>query len=144
MNLGTGGGAGAAAFASAYGGLSLADATAKAYLAVFGVAADAAKVDAILNASVPNGQGGAFTRAAYLAAAAGAPMESLGAKAAVAGFLLSQAVQSESGVYGAAEDTYTQVLAHGLVPSLDTEFVFTYGRSVQLTGVPLVADPSLT
>ena len=117
VNLATGAGAGASAFQASYGALSLSDATAKAYAAVFGAPADATKVAALLNTLVPDGLGGQETRGAYFAQYGGDGPNGQGTKAAMIGFLLSQAVHDGSGVYGAATEHYLAAIAHGSAPA---------------------------
>ncbi len=144
VGLGSGTGAGAAAFQAGYGGLSLADATAKAYLAVFGVVADTAKVSALLTSLVPDGLGGQETRAQYFAQYGGDGPNGQGTKAALIGFLLSNAVHDGSGVYGAATEHYLATLAHGLAPTFDTDLVLAYGQDVSLVGVRPTPDVTVT
>ena len=143
VGLGTPGGVGAAAFADTYASLSLTDAVARAYRAVFGTPPADGKVDAILDTLVPDGLGGMETRAQYFAQYGGDGPQGIGTKAAAVGFLLSVAVAGEIGVYGVAEAHYAQALAHGAVPPLDTEFALTYGRDISVVGQPLL-DATLT
>ena len=143
-NLATGPGAGAAAFQANYGSLSLAEATAKAYAAVFGATADAAKVSALLDTLVPDGLGGQETRAQYFAQYGGDGPNGQGTKAAMIGFLLSNAVHDGSGVYGASTEHYLATLAHGFAPAFGSELALTYGAPVSLVGVPPTPDPTIT
>ena len=144
VNLATGPGAGAAAFAADYGSLSLADATSKAYLAVFGTAADATKVAALLNTLVPDGLGGQETRSAYFAQYGGDGPSGQGAKAAMIGFLLANAVETGSGVYGASTEHYLAAIAHGQAPAFGSELALTYGPTVNLVGSTPIPDPTVT
>ena len=144
VNLATGAGAGASAFQASYGALSLSDATAKAYAAVFGAPADATKVAALLNTLVPDGLGGQETRGAYFAQYGGDGPNGQGTKAAMIGFLLSQAVHDGSGVYGAATEHYLAAIAHGTAPAFGSELALTYGAAVNLVGTPPLADPTVT
>ncbi len=141
VNLAGPQGAGAATFQAAYGGLSLADATAKAYQAVFGTAADAAKVSAILNASVPDGVGGTETRAQYFAQYGGDGPNGTGTKAAMVGFLLADSVKEGFGVYQQADLHFLADLAHGTA-LFNVDLLATYGPPAGLVGAP-VADPTL-
>lgn len=136
-------GAGQAKFSADYGALNLRDATAKAYQAVFGTAADAAKVSALLDASVPNGLGGTYTRADYFAQYGGDGINGQGTKAAMVGFLLSNAVATGSGVYGAADLHYIQALEHGQAPAGPVALIPTYTPEVNLVGTPAVLDPTV-
>ena len=144
VNLATGPGAGAAAFAADYGSLSLADATSKAYLAVFGTAADATKVAALLNTLVPDGLGGQETRSAYFAQYGGDGPNGQGAKAAMIGFLLANAVETGAGVYGASTEHYLAAIAHGQAPAFGSELALTYGPTVNLVGSTPIPDPTVT
>ena len=137
-------GDGRAQFAADYGALDLRGATAKAYQAVFGVAADAAKVSALLDASVPDGLGGVYTRADYFARYGGDGINGQGTKAAMVGFLLSNAVATGSGVYGAADLHYVQALEHGAVPTGPTELAPAYVNAVSLVGTTAVTDPTIS
>ena len=144
VNLATGPGAGAAAFQASYGALSLVDATAKAYAAVFGAMADAAKVSALLDTLVPDGLGGQETRAQYFAQYGGDGPNGQGTKAAMIGFLLSNSVHDGSGVYGAATEHYLSALAHGSAPAMGSELALHYGPAVSLVGVTSTPDPTVT
>ncbi len=138
-NLATGSGAGAASFQAAYGGLSLADATAKAYAAIFGFAPAAGKVDAILNAQVPNGLGGTETRAQYLADITGG--SAAAQKAAAIGFLLADSVKEGFGTYQQADLHFLADLAHGTA-AFNVDLLAAYGQAPSLVGQPVV-DPTL-
>ncbi len=104
-------GAGMAAFTAAYGGLSLSDATAKAYGEIFGFAADASKVSAILTAQT--GIASAPTRADYFAYYGQDGADGIGTKAAMVGYLLNQAVVADLGVYAHDNDLFLTALAAG-------------------------------
>lgn len=130
-------------FSADYGALTLRDATAKAYLAIFGVTADAAKVSALLDSPVPNGLGGTYTRADYLTTYGGDGINGQGTKAALVGFLLSNAVATGGGVYGAAVVHYVQALEHGVVPAGPTELIVAYGPDVALVGTPATLDATV-
>ena len=106
-------GEGAAAFSATYGALSVADTATAAYTAIFGTAPSAAQVSSFLNDSVPNGLGGTETRLAYLAGYGGDGQAGLGTKAALVGWLLSQAVSSGVGAYATADAHFLQELASG-------------------------------
>ena len=124
-------GAGAAAFTAAYGALSLSDATKKAYLEVFGVAADDAKVSAILTAQT--GLAAAPTRADYFAYYGQDGANGVGTKAAMVGFLLNQAVVADTGVYAHDNDLFLTALAAGSA-SYNVDLKTAYAA----TGAPLV------
>ena len=139
-SLSTGEGAGAAAFAQAYGALSVADVTAKAYGQVFGIAPDAAKVDAILNTLVSDGRGGVETRAQYFADITGGGSNTLGEKAAIIGFLLADSVKEGFGIYQQADLHFLQDLAHGTA-AYGVDLIAAYSQPVTMVGAP-VADHS--
>lgn len=123
INLGHDG-EGKAAFTTNYGSLSLFDATKKAYAEIFGSSdATDAKIHELLDASVSvNGHAG--TRADYFTAYG---HDDLGAKAAMVGWLLSEAVASDSGVYAKANDAFLLDLADGA--NFDISLIGTYGPS---------------
>lgn len=114
VNLGRAG-AGAAAFAAHYAALSLADATSQEYAQIFGTTPTAAKVDALLSSLVTS-NGVTMSRAAYLALYGGDGLNGVGTKAAVAGWLLSEAVHAGVGTYATAETAYLSDLAQGHAP----------------------------
>ena len=99
-------GAGQAWFQSNYGGLSLSDALSKAYATIFGSAPSADKVSVLLNSQVPDGLGGAETRAQYFAFYGQDGMTGLGTKAAMVGWLLAEAATSDLGTYALSNDAF--------------------------------------
>ena len=135
------GGSGTQAFHAAYDSLSLADTTAKAYAAVFGTAADAAKVSALLDTLVPDGLGGMETRAAYFAGFGQDGANGIGTKAAMIGFLLANSVSSGQGAYQQAEFNFLADLAHGTA-QFNVDLLATYAKAPALVGAP-VLDPTL-
>ena len=138
-NLATGPGAGAAAFQASYGALSLTDATAKAYAAIFGTTPTADKITAILNAQVSNGLGGTETRAQYFSDITGGSAASQ--KAAAIGFLLADSVKEGFGLYQQADLHFLQDLAHGTAV-FNIDLLATYTQAPSLVGQP-VADPTI-
>ncbi len=90
-----------ASFTAGYGALSLTDATAKAYLEIFGKAADAAKLGAILTPE----------RSSYFLSLGG---DALGQKAAMVGFLLAEAAKSDTGPYAVMNENFLYDLADGV------------------------------
>ena len=110
-------GDGAAAFTAAYGALSLADATSKAYAVIFGTTPTADKVAAILNA--PSTLPGETTRADYFAYYGGDGPTGVGTKAALVGWLLSEAVKADVGTFALADDAYLTALAAGAHQHVD-------------------------
>ncbi|WP_205685770.1 bluetail domain-containing putative surface protein [Caulobacter vibrioides] len=149
-------GEGATAFKSAYGGLTLAQATAKAYAEIFGFAADAAKVDELLNSPVPNGAGGSYTRQAYFASYGGDGADGIGTKAAMVGWLLAAAAKENVGVYAKANNGFLSDLAadgvaffqHGLIQAYGAPTpTATPGVNLSVTGAasvsPTATDPGL-
>jgi hypothetical protein len=121
------GGAGAARFSAAYGGLDLAAATAKAYAEIFGFAPEAGKVDQLLTAVVPNGSGGTFTRADYFAAYGQDGTNGQGTKAAMVGWLLAEAAKSGIGVYAAANQAFLADLAADGEAAYNVDLLGVYG-----------------
>ena len=125
-------GAGAAAFQAAYGLLSLSDATTKAYTTIFGTAPTADKVAAILNAAV--NIPGESTRTDYFAYYGQDGANGIGTKAAMVGWLLSEAVKADTGTYAQANDSFITALAEGTA-TFNTDLLANYGHaSVGLVG----------
>ncbi len=95
-------GAGAASFQSGYGGLSLFDATKKAYGVLFGGAPTDAKVHALIDSRVDYfayyGQDGA---------------NGIGTKAAMVGWLMAEAQKADIGLYARANNDYMLDLTDG-------------------------------
>ena len=110
-------GAGAAAFQAAYGGLSLTDATSKAYAAIFGVTPTADKVNHLLNDLVPNGTsfGTNYAREQYFAYYGGDGINGIGTKAAMVGWLISQADSAHIGTLETANMSYLLDLGAGKI-----------------------------
>ena len=123
-NLGAAG-EGAAAFQAGYGALTLQQAAAKAYTAVFG-AAPAVPSD-LLTAAVPDGRGGTYTRADYFAAYGGDGLNGIATKAALVGWLLSEAAKTTQGPYAQAAVAYLQDLAPDGQAQFAAPFLQTYG-----------------
>ena len=138
-NLATGPGAGAAAFQANYGSLSLTDATAKAYAAIFGTTPTADKITAILTAQVSNGLGGTETRAQYFSDITGGSAASQ--KAAAIGFLLADSVKEGFGTYQQADLHFLADLAHGTAV-FNVDLLAAYGTAPSLVGAP-VTDTTL-
>ena len=138
-NLATGPGAGAAAFQANYGSLSLTDATAKAYAAIFGTTPTADKITAILTAQVSNGLGGTETRAQYFSDIIGGSAASQ--KAAAIGFLLADSVKEGFGTYQQADLHFLADLAHGTAV-FNVDLLAAYGTAPSLVGAP-VTDTTL-
>ncbi len=119
VNLGAVG-AGATAFATAAGPLTLSQVVTDAYTEIFGSAPSADKVAAIVGDAVPNGLGGTETRAQYFASYG---LTDLGTKAAAVGWLLSQAEASDLGGYAQADDALLVALAGADVSKLGTDLL---------------------
>jgi hypothetical protein len=92
-------------FAANYGGLSLFDATKKAYAAIFGGTPTDTKVHALIDGRVD-----------YLAAYGGDGAEGIGTKAAMVGFLLAAAATENLGVMARSNDAWLTDLADGSAP----------------------------
>ena len=127
VNLGKTG-EGQAKFTTAYGALDLTAAATKAYTDIFGFAPVAGKIDEILNGQVPNGQGGTFTRAAYFASYGGDGLNGQGTKAAMVGWLLSEAAKADLGVYAKANDAFLADLAADGQASFNVDLLGVYGQ----------------
>lgn len=123
VNLGKTGLSGQA-FALEYGALTMAQATKAIYAEVFGFAADDAKVAELLNGLVSNGMGGTMTREAYLRLLGG---DEIGAKAAMAGFLLGHAALADVGVYGGVNEAFLLDIADGGTYDVDIVGVYEGG-----------------
>jgi hypothetical protein len=89
-------GDGKAAFTAAYGGLSLFDATRQAYTTIFGAVPSDAKIHALLDPTAVLG-GQTLTRADYFAYYGQDGANGVGTKAAMVGWLLSEAVKADLG-----------------------------------------------
>ncbi len=120
VNLGKQG-EGKAAFQATYGALSFDDAVSKAYATIFGGAPSAARVDLILDSDV----GGGMTRLDYFASYGGD--RGIGAKAAMVGWLLTEAEKAGVGIYAKALDAYLLDLADGA--AFGVNLVGAYGSS---------------
>jgi hypothetical protein len=126
VNLGKTG-EGQAKFTAAYGALDLTAAATKAYTEIFGFAPATGKIDEILNGQVPNGQGGTFSRAAYFATYGGDGLNGQGTKAAMVGWLLSEAAKADLGVYAKANDAFLADLAADGQASFNVDLLGVYG-----------------
>lgn len=120
-------GEGSTRFAAGYSGLTLADTTAKAYLEIFGVAADPAKVDSILNTQVANGIGGTYARAEYFAFYGRDGLNGVGTKAALVGWLMAEAAKADTGVYVQANNAFLADLGPDGVARFHTNLGAAYG-----------------
>jgi serralysin len=124
VNLGKTG-EGAASFATNYGSLSLYDATKKAYAAIFGLTPTDQKVHDLMDAAL-NLNGGAMTRAEYLAYYGGDGLNGQGTKAAMVGFLLAAAETEHVGLYAKSADAFFADQATHNVYGVD--LIGTYGK----------------
>jgi serralysin len=104
MNLGASG-EGASAFTATYGGLSLFDATRKAYATIFGAAPSDAKLHNLLDTSVTL-NGLTMSRGDYFAYYAQDNIGGQGTKAAMVGWLLAAAQVEDIGVYAKSSDAF--------------------------------------
>ncbi|MDG2522799.1 M10 family metallopeptidase C-terminal domain-containing protein [Caulobacter segnis] len=114
-------GEGKAAFQTAYGALSFDEAVSKAYATIFGSTPTATKIDQIVDANV----GAGMTRLDYFASYGGD--HELGAKAAMVGWLLTEAEKAGVGVYAKAVDAYLMDLADGA--AFGVNLIGAYGSS---------------
>jgi len=115
-------GEGSAKFAADYGGLTLAEATKKAYGQIFGATPTDAKVDALL----------AGGRDHYFESYGKDGLGGLGTKAAMVGWLLAEAVKADVGMYAKANDAFLADLADGAAYAVD--LVGVYGKSDYIFG----------
>jgi len=98
-------GEGKDAFAAKYGALSLFDATREAYKTIFGAAPTDAKVHALIDSRVD-----------YFASYGGDGPNGIGAKAAMVGWLLAEAVKADVGVMAKSNEAWLMDLADGDAP----------------------------
>ena len=108
-------GQGAGVFSFNYGNLNLFDATRKAYTTIFGGTPSDAKLHSLLDPLVQF-EGHSVTRATYFADLGVSPVDGLGAKAAMVGWLLGEAVKADVGTYALANDAFLTDLALHDVP----------------------------
>ncbi len=111
VNLGKNG-EGKAAFAAGYSSLSLFDATRKAYTTLFGSTPSDTKLHALLDPTFAV-NGTTMTRSDYFAYYGGDGPNGIGTKAAMVGWLMSEAVKADVGIYATANDLYLTDLANG-------------------------------
>lgn len=130
VNLGSAG-AGQAGFMQGYGALSLADATRKAYAAVFGIAPSDAKVAAILDPAFTLG-GVTLTRAQYFESYGHDGRDGIGTKAAMVGWLLAEAEKADVGMLARANAAYLTDLADGA--GFGVDLLGMYGKPEYLFG----------
>lgn len=98
-------GDGAAAFNASYGALSLFDATRQAYTTIFGGTPSDTKLHALLD-PVLSFDGLSMTRADYFAFYGGDGLNGIGTKAAMVGWLLTEAVKADVGNYALSNDAF--------------------------------------
>jgi hypothetical protein len=134
VNLGKDG-AGMVPFNDTYGADTLAQAATSAYTEIFGFAPAAGKIDTILNSTV-SFNGISETRAQYFAAYGGDGPNGIGAKAAMVGWLLEVAVQSDLGPYAHAADAFLNDLALGNAQfNIDVLTAYGFTHQTPLIGV---------
>ncbi|WP_269716154.1 M10 family metallopeptidase [Caulobacter sp. NIBR2454] len=114
-------GEGKTAFEQAYGGKTFEAAVSDAYRTIFGSTPSATKIDQILDADI----GGGMTRQDYFESYGGD--EGVGAKAAMVGWLLTEAEKAGVGVYAKAVDAYLLDLADGA--SFGVNLINAYGSA---------------
>ena len=122
-------GEGAAAFQASYGTLSLTEATAKAYAAIFGAALSSDKVDHLLHDLVPDGLGGVYEREDYFSSYGLDGLQGQGTKAAMVGWLISAAAEGDLGVYAKSNDAFLADIAAGKV-AFGVDLIGSYARAV--------------
>jgi hypothetical protein len=114
VNLGHDG-AGKDAFQTKYGALTLFDATKKAYTEIFGATPTDTKVHELLDTTFAFG-GKTITRADYFASYG---HDAIGTKAAMVGWLLSEAAKADVGTYATANEAFLNDLADGATFNVD-------------------------
>ncbi|HEY8616168.1 hypothetical protein [Phenylobacterium sp.] len=124
VNLGKNG-EGRSGFEAAYGSLSLEQTLVKAYAEIFGAAPTPTNQLALLQDAVSNGVGGQFTRADYFAIYGQDGLNGIGTKAALVGWLLTEAIKADVGVYARASNAFLADLADGAETRVD--LVGSYG-----------------
>jgi len=115
VNLGKNG-EGKTAFTAKYGSLSLFDATREAYKTIFGGTPTDAKVHALIDSRVD-----------YFASYGGDGSSGIGTKAAMVGWLLSEAAKADIGMYSKANNAFLADLADGASFAID--LVGVYGKA---------------
>ena len=98
-------GAGRDAFTATYGAKTLFEATRDAYRTIFGTAPSDQKLHDILDPTFQLG-GRTVTRADYFGVYGGDGANGIGTKAAMVGWLLTEAVKADTGVYAKANDAF--------------------------------------
>ena len=93
-------------FAAEYGDGSIFEAFVHAYQKLFGVTKTLQDAFDILDADVPDGRGGVFTRGEYFATIGHDGGNGIGTKAAMVGWLLAEAVKAGVGPYAVANQNY--------------------------------------
>jgi hypothetical protein len=121
VNLGKNG-EGAAPFLAEYGGKTLFQATKDAYMEVFGGTVTDGKINTILDSSV-----GGMTRAQYFATYGGDGVTGIGTKAAMVGWLLTEAAKADIGQYARSSNAFLTDLADGAETLID--LVGAYGQA---------------
>ena len=118
-------GEGAAQFGQTYGGLSLFDATKRAYATIFGATPTDDKVNSLLGATFTQGAA-TITRGDYFALYGQDGLNGQGTKAAMVGWLLAEAQKAQVGVYALSADAFFTALAERDV--LGVDLIGTYAR----------------
>jgi Ca2+-binding RTX toxin-like protein len=121
-------GEGRANFESHFGGLSLFEATRSAYQTIFGEAPSDTKLHALLD-PVSNLGGVNYTRAEYFAYYGGDGPNGIGTKAAMVGWLLSEAVKADVGLYAHADDRFLADLADANGATFAVDIVGAYSNA---------------
>ncbi len=116
-------GEGHKAFEAQYGTLTLTEAAKDAYRAIVGVAPSADEIAHILGDTI-SFDGLTSTREDYFRSHGG---DDLGAKAAMVGWMLSEAVRTDTGVYAHANDAFLADLADGATYNVD--LIGVYGHA---------------
>lgn len=122
-------GEGQTRFAAAYGDLSLAQALAKAYAEIFGIAPTDAKIGELLDARLVVGDQ-TLTRAEYFALYGQDGQSGVGTKAAMVGWLLAEAVKAGVGPYAQAQEAFLADLGPDGLARFHVDLLGAYGPHV--------------
>lgn len=116
-------GEGSFQFNSQYGGLTLFQATKKAYEEIFGGTPSDGKVNSLLSTTFFLG-GLQITRAEYFAYYGQDGLDGIGTKAAMVGWLLAEAAKADVGVYAKSSNAFLEDLSDGANFSVDLVGVY--------------------
>lgn len=118
-----------AAFLQEYGASATAfDTFTKAYFKLFGVQKTQTEAFEMLNADVPDGRGGTYTRGEFFAEIGGDGGNGLGMRAAMVGWLMAVAAQENKGPYAEAMRAYLADIGVDGQATAQSAFLSHYGQ----------------